>query len=231
MRIFNNVRKVLGQAEEQLQLAEETPVGPGPINQSLLNAINLANDAMGELQGIINKAMALLPKYKDGVYRYPDGSAIWLANQVEEKWCAHWADRTPLRGDNGTLSYFDSPLAAAEALMAGGEGPADPAFKNQHEVPMITIEPGITHKQLLLLATYGFKWYHDGVTDRVDADCIQSVSTSDDDELVVRYKALPDVVMESSTATVDYIEIPEDPAKTWIFVHYKRIQHKYRKEL
>jgi len=87
----------------------------------------------------------------------------------------------------------------------------------------------ITHKQLLLLATHGFKWYHDGVTDRVDADCIFSVNGVGN-ELLVHYKDRPDVVMASTAATVSLIEIPEDPTKTWIFVHYERIHHRYKKE-
>lgn len=55
--------------------------------------------------------------------RYPDGSAIYRSLSGR-KWVAHWADRTPLRGDNDERSYFDTPEEAAAALIAGGEGPA-----------------------------------------------------------------------------------------------------------
>lgn len=62
-------------------------------------------------------------------YRWADGSAVWPSSSNRGKWLAKWADGTPLRGLNERTgeegkSFFDSAQEAAEAIAAGGEGPA-----------------------------------------------------------------------------------------------------------
>ena len=62
-------------------------------------------------------------KKEADVFRFPDGSAIYRANQYG-KWVGHWADKTPLRGDNDERSFFATADEGIAALQAGGEGPA-----------------------------------------------------------------------------------------------------------
>lgn len=74
------------------------------------------------------KAIVLPIPSEHGVYRWPDGCAIWPAHNAPGKFLAQWADRTPLRGCSETTgmeerSFFASPMEAAIALAAGGEGP------------------------------------------------------------------------------------------------------------
>jgi hypothetical protein len=59
-----------------------------------------------------------------GVYRYPDGCAIWPSHNVRGRWLAKWANGATLTGDNDETYYFKSVEEAAQALAEGGEGPA-----------------------------------------------------------------------------------------------------------
>lgn len=77
-----------------------------------------------------------VPPDAAGIYKFPDGSAIWpIACTSRSRWYAKWAPcpREPhgamLRGvdpQNGTREInwpFSSPEEAAQALAEGGEGP------------------------------------------------------------------------------------------------------------
>ena len=71
------------------------------------------------------------PPQVDGSYRWSDGAAVYQAHNVKNqdgspKWRAHWADRTPLRGDERGgegISYFPTAVDAAYVLWHEGEGP------------------------------------------------------------------------------------------------------------
>jgi len=69
-------------------------------------------------------------KLDTGIYRFPDGSRVYPSIRRPGKWLACWADGTLLRSEDKcgvgeTKSYFDSAEQAAQALAAGGEGPAE----------------------------------------------------------------------------------------------------------
>ena len=80
----------------------------------------------------------------------------------------------------------------------------------------------ITKRQARILERYGFKWYKDQSSDRVEPESIQNVRPSEDGFTVI-YKDLPEIVFVASVAKVEKIEWRKDPSKEWIFVHYKSI--------
>lgn len=57
-----------------------------------------------------------------GIYRYPDGCAIWPSG-VRDTFKACWADGSLLTGVNDQTYYFGSAEEAAQELANGGEGP------------------------------------------------------------------------------------------------------------
>jgi hypothetical protein len=83
----------------------------------------------------------------------------------------------------------------------------------------------VTKKHLMLLATHGFKWYKDGGTDRVDPADIQRIEATEGG-LTVHYT--DQCALASTTAKVRRIEVPEDPRKTWIFVHFDELEERRR---
>lgn len=79
-----------------------------------------------------------------------------------------------------------------------------------------------TTEQLGYLKEYGFKWFKDNTTDAVDADCIADVVPAVNGFTVIYNENATALVM--STATVEKIDFPSNPKKTWIFVHWGKIE-------
>lgn len=77
-----------------------------------------------------------------------------------------------------------------------------------------------TKEECEKLAKYGFKWYINQCTDRVEPDLIETVVPSVGG-LTVIYK---DCFLAMSTAIIEKIEWRDDPNKEWIYVHLIKIQ-------
>lgn len=86
---------------------------------------------LAEFIAEVLKTPSLLPTPGENggfpAYRYADGSAIYRYEGCPG-WRAHWADRTPLRGEDPRTGqevdwYFKTAAQAAVALLEGGEGP------------------------------------------------------------------------------------------------------------
>lgn len=74
----------------------------------------------------------LPPIGQDGVYRYPDGSSVIYLTGITA-WVAIRTDGWGIPVGTGPLARYESPQAAARALLAIGQGPASlkpsvPAF-------------------------------------------------------------------------------------------------------
>ncbi len=79
--------------------------------------------------------------------------------------------------------------------------------------------------QRLLLKRYGFKWFKDNCTDRVDAEGIKEILPAANGFTVVYDNT---GVLDYSTAVVERIELPDDFARIWILVHWERIEDQRR---
>jgi len=88
----------------------------------------------------------------------------------------------------------------------------------------MTIEANqISQSTLDQLKTYGFQWYKNQTTDRVDAGLIADIVPAASGFTVI-YKS-PSVI-KFSTARVENIDIPDSPDspdKTWIRVNWVEI--------
>ena len=79
----------------------------------------------------------------------------------------------------------------------------------------------ITRSQAKELAEYGFKWYKDSCTDRVEPELIARVYPTTEG-LIVMYT--DDSALQASIAKVDHVEWRTDPSKEWIYVHWIDIE-------
>lgn len=79
----------------------------------------------------------------------------------------------------------------------------------------------ITAEQADILREHGFKWYKEQSTDSVSPEYIDRIVPIEGG-FTVQYN--DKAVIISSTAKVEKIEWPEDPAKTWIYVHWEDIK-------
>ncbi len=83
----------------------------------------------------------------------------------------------------------------------------------------------ITKEQAELLRKHGFKWHKQGSTDRVEPDGIKEIIPTDGGFACI-YNDNPQVVIALSVVRLDEenpIEWPIDPARTWIYVNWDKI--------
>lgn len=83
----------------------------------------------------------------------------------------------------------------------------------------------VPERTLALLKQHGFQWYKSQTTDRVEAKCIEDIVPAAGGFTVIYNE---NSVFDMSTATVEDIDIPENPDKQWIRVHWNVIADQKR---
>ena len=79
----------------------------------------------------------------------------------------------------------------------------------------------ITWDQSERLSTYGFKWYKDRCTDRVEPQHIANIYPTVDGFVVIY---TDDCALKMSIAKVDHVEWRRDPSREWVYVHWTEIE-------